>query len=107
MPAGSRVRCLGVAASLFLVAACGGGTPLLHSAHTLPAGRVSAGAGVSGQFAFHAGSRPPPDDPEQSGFVAAVERAALAPGVAPWVGARAGLGARVEGGLAYTGRAVR
>jgi hypothetical protein len=108
MPGGSRARSFGVAASLVTVAGCGGGVPLLHPAHVLPGGRVSTGAGVSGQFAFHSGgSRRTPGDPEQAGLEDAVARAALSPGVAPWVGARVGLGARVEGGLVYTGRAVR
>jgi hypothetical protein len=37
----------------------------------------------------------------------AVAGAALSPGIAPWVGVRAGLGARTEAGLTYTGRTVR
>jgi hypothetical protein len=76
----------------------------------LPLGQVSAGAGVSGQFAFRSGEPrrpPPPGEAEQAELEGTVERAALSPGIAPWVGARAGLGARMEGGLAYTGRAAR
>src|SRR5258706_5050818 len=108
MPGGSRARSLGVAACLLAVVGCGGGVPLLHPAHVLPAGRVSAGAGVSGEFSLRSNGAPrPPGDPEQAGFEDAVARAALSPGIAPWVGTRAGLGARLEGGLPDTGRAVR
>jgi hypothetical protein len=98
-----------------LAAACGGGAPLLHPAHVLPEGRVSVGAGASGQFVFGPGadaidraSRPArTEDAEQAFLAGAVSHAALEPGVAPWAGARAGLGGSNEGGLTYTGRAGR
>jgi hypothetical protein len=87
------------------IAGCGGGAPLLHPAHVLPSGNVSAGAGLSGQFAFR--RDPGAGPPEQHAFEDAVARASLSPGVAPWVGLRAGLGGRFEAGLTYTGRSVR
>jgi hypothetical protein len=107
------------ASALALVTGCGGAGPLLHPAHVLPLGRVSAGVGASGQFVFGEGERsvvrsPVPTNGAVSGSNAervylegAVSRAALAPGVAPWAGARAGLGGSNEGGLTYTGRAAR
>ena len=114
MPEGHRVRSLGVAALSYLTASCGGGAPLLHPAHALPAGHVSAGAGVSGQFAFrNTEAPPPPGGPptpgsnEQRNLEEAVASATLSPGVAPWVGVRGGLGARTEAGITYTGRTVR
>ena len=114
MPEGRRVRLLGVAVLSCSTAACGGGAPLLHPAHALPAGRVSAGAGVSGQFVFRSdeearapGPPPPMGELRQRGVEEAVARVALSPGVAPWVGVRGGLGARTEAGLTYTGRTVR
>jgi len=110
---------IGMAASAFALAACGGAGPLLHPAHVLPLGRVSAGVGASGQFVFGGGESSvdrvsvPPGSPVASSnaervyLEGAVSRAALAPGVAPWAGARAGLGGSNEGGLTYTGRAAR
>lgn len=103
MPEGRRVRSLAVVFALFTTS-CGGGAPLLHPAHVLPSGHVSAGAGVSGQFAFHGPTSGPP---EQHTFEDAIARAALSPGIAPWASARAGLGGQFEAGLAYTGRSVR
>jgi hypothetical protein len=97
-----------------LAASCGGGAPLLHPAHTLPAGHVSAGAGVSGQFVFRNADEPPAAGPprpagdlEQQRVEEAVARATLSPGIAPWVAVRGGLGARTEAGITYTGRTVR
>lgn len=78
------------------------------------------GAGASGQFVFGNGPNAdtarnpaatnganPASDPERTYLEGAVSQAALAPGVAPWAGARAGLGGSNEGGLTYTGRAAR
>ena len=113
------------AAGLALAAAtgCGGGAPLLHPARTLPVGDVRAAAGVSANVA--AGSlgedlrsardlaaRDPQQAPGAPGTNAAYAKgalvaAAIAPGLAPFVGARVGVGNSFEGGLAYTGRAVR
>jgi hypothetical protein len=103
---GHSVRSLGVAFAC-CAAGCGGGAPLLHPAHVLPSGHVSAGAGVSGQFAFRNEPGAQGGPPEQHAFEDAIARASLSPGIAPWVGARAGLGGHFEAGLAYTGRSVR
>jgi hypothetical protein len=53
-----------------------------------------------------AGASPTPEtSPEYA--KGALVAAAVAPGLAPFVGARVGVGNRFEGGLAYTGRNVR
>jgi hypothetical protein len=100
-----------LAASAFFACACGGGAPLLHPVHPLATGQISAGAGMSGQFAFGTqgggGPRGGASADEQRFLDSAVSNAALSPGVAPWVGMRAGLGAGNEGGLTYTGRTAR
>jgi hypothetical protein len=105
-----------------LLAGCGGGSPLLHPARTLPAGDVRAAAGLSSTFALagfadatrdavrEASSNtavpgPPGTDPTYSKGAAVA--ASIGAGVAPFVGARVGIGWRSEGGLAYTGRGVR
>lgn len=99
------------------VVACGGGAATLHPAHVLPEGRVSAGAGVSSTFAFGSGASAidrtqgsavgtAPEE-EQRFLDGVVSSSLLAPGVAPWVGARAGLGGHNEAGATYTGRTVR
>jgi hypothetical protein len=107
MPKGHCVRSLAVVFAC-CAAGCGGGAPLLHPAHVLPAGKVSAGAGVSGQFAFRGGQGAGASTaPEQHAFEDAIARASLSPGIAPWVGARAGLGGHFEMGLTYTGRSAR
>ncbi len=105
-----------------LVAACGGGSPLLHPARTLPAGDLRAAGGVSANIATGSmaddlntardlAARDPqvPGPPGSSAPYAkgALVAAAVAPGLSPFVGARVGLGQRFEGGLAYTARAVR
>jgi hypothetical protein len=92
-----------VSAALGLLG-CGAGAPLLHPAHVLHAGDVSAGAGLSGeltlsQLAVSAGS-----DPRSAGRLAQL---AAAPGVAPWVGGRYGIAGDNEAGLTYTGRSLR
>ena len=104
-----------------LLTGCGGGAPLLHPAHTLPEGDVSFAAGTSGRFSL-GGLRKAEDQldaagamrggattaDERDGFVkGALVRFAVAPGVAPFVAARAGLGHQNEAGLTYTGRAFR
>lgn len=106
-----------VALALFSIG-CGGGTPLLHPARTLNAGDFRAMGGVSANVAV--GSLA--DDlrtareiaGRQGGPVSGSEyakgtlvSAAVAPGLAPFVGARIGVGSSFEGGLAYTGRSVR
>jgi hypothetical protein len=109
-------------AALLGAAGCGGGLPLLHPARALPGGQVRAAAGLSATAAVgnlssaidgartEAATNPgvpgaPGSDP---GYArGALALASAAPGVAPVAGARVGLGSGAEGGLAYTGRAVR
>jgi hypothetical protein len=79
--------------------ACGGGAPLLHPAHVLTPGTVSFGAGASGRAMIRG--------PAAGAEAEQLERVAVAPGVAPWVGGRVGIRGSNEGGLTYTGRAVR
>jgi hypothetical protein len=104
-----------------LLTACGGGAPLMHPAHTLAEGDVSFAAGTSGHFALgglhdaetalDAAAAIPggaTSAEERSSFVkGALSRFAVAPGVAPFVAARAGLGHHNEAGLTYTGRNFR
>jgi hypothetical protein len=101
--------------------ACAGGAPLLHPAHTLPENQVSVAAGTTGHFALgslqHADRRLDTaaamsggvNEPRDiDGFVqGALTRFAVAPGVAPFVAARVGLGGHNEAGLSYTARAFR
>lgn len=111
-------RALPLCAAL-LLAACGGGTALMHPAHTLPKGRFSAGAGVSNHFVLgepadqidRARAAARTENPGQD-LRGDLERGALAlaltgPGLAPWLGVRAGLGGNAELGATYTGRAAR
>lgn len=99
---------------------CGGGSPLLHPARTLPKGEVRAAGGVSanvivGELASQLRSareiaaRDPSGASSTSAEYArgAVALASAAPGLAPLVGARVGIGSAFEGGLAYTGRSTR
>ncbi len=96
--------------------------PLLHPARTLPQGDVRMMAGTSAQFAGgalatavaqareEASQRtevpgPPGTDPTYARGALVV--AAVAPGMAPVLGGRVGIGSRFEGGLATTGRAAR
>lgn len=111
-----------VAALSGAIAGCAGGSPLLHPAQVLPEGVVSAQAGASTRgLVGPAGDAIPtaraiaaaqPEVPGAPGSNAeyakgALASAALAPGVAPFVGARVGMAYRFEGGVAYTGRSVR
>ncbi len=112
----------GLPALLLALTGCGGALPLLHPARTLPSGEVRAATGLSGNFAVgsladsltaarnDAATNPnvpgtPGSDPTFAR--GALVSAAVAPGLAPFVGARVGVGARAEGGLAYTGRGAR
>lgn len=79
---------------------CGGGSPLFHPAHVLSPGKVTAGAGVSGQIPVFRSKQVV----EESG---SFERLSVAPGAAPWVGSRIGVAGSNELGLAYTGRTIR
>jgi hypothetical protein len=99
---------------------CGGGQPLLHAAHAVPTGTVTVGAGTSGHFIVGdaqdsieearsasrqaGGNQRARDDLVRRGAVAF---SALAPGVAPWIGVRAGIAKDIDGGLTYTGRSAR
>lgn len=122
-------RALRVAAPATLLAigsiGCGGGAPLLHPARTLNTGDLRAMGGVSANVAVGsladdlrtarqiAGRDPegsttpgaPGSNPEYA--KGAMVAAAIAPGLAPFVGARIGVGGSFEGGLVYTGRSVR
>jgi hypothetical protein len=107
--------------SAALLCACGGGAPLLHPAHTLTNGEVGFAAGTSGRFALgglqHADNRLDEAAAQRGGVTTPEERAefaagalsriAVAPGVAPFVAARVGLGAHNEAGFTYTGRGAR
>lgn len=103
-------------------AGCGGGLPLLHPARTLPAGEVRAAAGLSGTVATGdlaaavqsaqneastSPSVPGPPGIDTTYALGALVAASVGPGLAPIAGARVGVGAQFEGGLAYTGRALR
>jgi hypothetical protein len=102
---------------LLPLTACGGGLPLLHPAQTLSPGDVRAVAGFSsnafvGGFTDALQNVPktastalPPSGPSYAR--AALVEASVAPGLAPLVGARVGLGMQFEGGIGYTGRTVR
>ena len=103
-----------------LAVGCGGGQPLLHAVHPLSANQVSLGAGVSGQLAAGEASEAIEDarasasaqGGNQLAESALVQRgvlaySSLAPGIAPWVSVRAGLGYDSDAGLTYTGRSTR
>jgi hypothetical protein len=85
---------------------CGGGSPLLHPVHVLPPGRVTAGAGLSGQVVLQdlPATTITPDRPT---LESQLQSKTIAPAVAPWVSARIGIIGSNEAGLTYTGRAVR
>jgi hypothetical protein len=95
---------------------------LLHPARVLPGGDVRAATGVSanitpGSFAndlsnARANAAADPFSPGAPGSnpiyaKGALVAAAIAPGLAPFAGARVGVGQKFEAGLAYMGRAVR
>lgn len=114
-------RAAGLAPSLALLAllsGCGGGLPLLHPARTLAQGDVRAEAGFSGNIAVgdlsnavvqaqseQTPNQAPPTDATYT--KGALVLASVAPGLAPIAGARVGMGWQSEGGIAYTGRAIR
>jgi hypothetical protein len=102
--------------------ACGGGLPLLHPATTLGAGEIRAAAGFGGNVAAFgladavreanrvATANPnstSPTSPDPTFAKGALAFAVVGPGLFPFAAARVGLGDAFEGGLAYTGRAVR
>ncbi len=96
-----QVRAFVGLAALSLATACGGSVPLVHSAHALARGDMSVAAGFSGALLETTLAD------GDSADVELVEESAVAPGLAPVVSARVGLGSSFEAGLAYTGRAVR
>lgn len=115
-----RAACAAGLACLPLCGAgCGGGLPLLHPARVLPRGEVQAAGGFSGTIAPGAlgsavenaaneAAANPGTVPTDTTFArGALVAASVAPGLAPFVGARVGLGVQSEAGLAYTGRAAR
>jgi hypothetical protein len=120
-----RHRAIGIAALVLPSGAlgCAGGSPLLHPAQTLDTGVVRAAAGVSANVAVgsaaddlrtareeaaRAGSAVPGAPGTDPAYAkGALVAAAIAPGLAPFVAARVGVGNHIEGGVAYTGRGVR
>jgi hypothetical protein len=116
----SAWRCwAALAGSALSSTACGGGAPLLHPAHTLPADEISFAVGTSGHFVLgdlaqakedldDAAASAATTDAEQLRFAqGALAEFAMAPGVAPYVSGRAGLGNHNEAGLTYTVRSLR
>ncbi len=115
-------RPVGLLLLLALLGGCGGGAPLLHPAKTLGSGDVRAAGGISAHIAagaiaddlrrareIAAGDPSAPGAPGTSPDYAkgALVSAAIAPGLAPYVSARVGVGYQFEGGLTYTGRGIR
>lgn len=116
---------LGTGILVFVTTGCGGGAPLLHPARTLKGGDVRVSGGISAQVApgslgeelrrareiaaRDATGASAPGTPGSNPDYAkgALVSAAVAPGLAPFLGARVGIGNAFEGGLAYTGRGVR
>ncbi len=114
-----------IAALSALTLGCGGGAPLLHPARTLPTGDVRAAGGISAHVvpgslgedlrrareiaARDTTGQSSPGAPGTNSDYAkgALVAAAVAPGLAPFVAGRVGIGNRFEGGLTYTGRGVR
>jgi hypothetical protein len=104
------------ASAIFTFAAlgCGSTSPLMHPAHPLPQGRTAFGAGISNTFLVGEAdealeqARAPDASSDRAAFLEGVAaHVAVSPGLAPWVGARAGLGAGFEAGIGYTGRSAR
>jgi hypothetical protein len=86
----------------------------MHGAHALSPGVVATGAGFSGTFAtsgVRASVVPPrpnaPPSASDDALKQSARSAAMAPSVAPWVAARAGVPGDNEVGLAFTGRTMR
>lgn len=111
-----------IAAAASALAGCGGGAPLLHPARTLPTGDIRVASGVSANIAVGSLgedlrtardiSAKDPQAPGPPGSNAQYARgalvaAAIAPGLAPFVAARVGIGGEAEGGITYTGRMAR
>lgn len=111
-----------VVALLAAGSGCAGGAPLLHPARTLNTGDLRVSGGVSANVAVGSladdlrgaraiaardpsGANLPGNDPAYA--KGALVAANVAPGLAPFVAARVGVGGSFEGGLSYTGRSVR
>jgi hypothetical protein len=123
--ASSRSLARPVRASLvvpMLVAAglvgCGGAPALLQPAHPLAKGVIEYGAGVTTQVSLGSGqdeiakaeADPAPSRDARTTRTwlrGAYQKAVVAPGIAPWIGGRAGLGDGNEASLVYTGRNLR
>ena len=115
---GRAKRCGSLLLGGCLLSACGGGLPLLHPAQVLKAGQTSFGAGMSDRLLLGSEKRAldqaqqrapgtplPANDPGYTrGLLVAV---AEGPALAPWVSARVGIPGSNEGGLSYTGQALR
>ncbi len=96
---------------------CGGGAPWLHPAHTLPGGSVEASAGIHGRIALGGShqdiesgrsvNETGAEQQSQRFTRGALQHLVVAPGVAPYVAARAGLGGANEGQIEFTGRRLR
>ncbi|HEX3772513.1 MAG TPA: hypothetical protein VHV30_16660 [Polyangiaceae bacterium] len=123
---GLPIRGFSILCAAFVLGGCGGGFPLLYPARTLGQGDVRAVAGFSSNIAVgnlstalrnaandaaaqstqsSAPSAPAPGDITYA--EGALVAASLGTGLAPILGARVGVGAQVEAGLAYTGRSLR
>ncbi|WP_437569537.1 hypothetical protein [Sorangium sp. So ce542] len=89
-------------------AGCHGSGPLLHPAHVLLPGKVSVGAGVSGDMVVAGATAAAGDAAEAEGAARRkLSEIAVSPGVAPWASARVGIEGGNEAGLTYSGRALR
>lgn len=113
-------RALVVPCALFASTGCSGALPLFHGADTLPKGLVTAGAGVaanlvrgdaatalrSAQETTVVGVALRPED-SATYRRGALVAASFAPGLAPWFGARVGVGWSSDAGLSYTQRSLR
>jgi hypothetical protein len=112
--ASARIGALGLLPALV---ACGGGMPLLHPAHSLPAGDLSGTVGASGHFLLGGvdeaidaadGEGPAVEGDAAQRTAEGVAASVLGePGVAPFLSARAGVADHLEAGVAYSGRSVR
>jgi hypothetical protein len=113
---------LAIAIAAALLCGCGGGIPLLHPARALRQGEVRTAAGLSGNAVVGSAgnsllqarneaaansSAPGAPGTDPTYAKGALVEAALAPGIAPFVAARAGIGHGAEGGISYTGRGAR
>jgi hypothetical protein len=117
----TRPSTIGFALCACFAYGCGSGGGLMHPAHTLPEGHVTMGAGVSSQFvlgegddkiqaarAVSATGSVPAETPEEQTYIEGAMAETLGgPGLAPWVGARVGVGYTSDAGLTYTGRRAR